>query len=60
MTLKQLKSSYADLLLQIDASNSRKEGLQLIRQADKVLTSIHLMEEKLLLPPSWQEILGER
>jgi hypothetical protein len=60
MTLKQLKSSYADLLLQIDASNSRKEGLQLIRQADKVLTSIHLMEEKQVLSPSWQEILGER
>ena len=60
MTLKQLKRSYADLLLQIDASNSRKEGLQLIRQADKVLTSIHLMEEKQVLSPSWQEILGER
>ena len=60
MTLKQLKSSYADLLLQIDASNSRKEGLQLIRQADKILTSIHLMEEKQVLSPSWEEILGER
>jgi hypothetical protein len=60
MTLKQLKSSYADLLLQIDATSSRKEGLQLIRQADKVLTCIHLMEEKQVLSPSWQEILGER
>ena len=60
MTLKQLKIAYADLLLQIEATSSRKEGLQLIRQADKILTAIHLMEEKLLLPPSWQEILGER
>ncbi len=60
MTLKQLKSSYADLLLQIESTSSRKEGLQLIRQADKILTSIHLMEEKQVLSPSWEEILGER
>ena len=60
MTLKQLKSSYADLLLQIESTSSRKEGLQLIRQADKILTSIHLMEGKQVLSPTWKEILGER
>ena len=60
MTLKQLKSSYADLLLQIESTSSRKEGLRLIRQADKILTSIHLMEGKQILSPTWEEILGER
>lgn len=59
MTLKQLKSSYADLLLQIDAAGGRKDGVHLIRKADKILATIHGMEQR-SLPPTWQEILGER
>ena len=59
MTLKQLKSSYADLLLQIDAAGGRKDGLHLIRKADKILATIHLMERR-SITPTWQEILGER
>ena len=59
MSLKQLKSSYADLLLQIDAAGGRKDGLHLIRKADKVLASIHSMERQ-SMTPSWDELLGER
>ena len=59
MTLTQLKSSYADLLLEIDAAGGRKDGLHLIRKADKILASIHAMEQR-CLTPTWEEILGER
>ena len=59
MSLKQLKSSYADLLLQIDAAGGRKDGLHLIRKADKILTTIHSMERQ-SLTPTWDELLGER
>ena len=59
MSLKQLKSSYADLLLQIDAAGGRKDGLHLIRKADKILTTIHSMEQQ-SMTPSWDELLGER
>ena len=59
MTLKQLKSSYADLLLQIDAAGGRKDGLRLIRKADKILATIHSMEQR-YLTPTWDELLGKR
>ena len=50
MSLKQLKSSYADLLLQIDAAGGRKDGLHLIRKADKILATIHSMEQRSMTP----------
>ena len=59
MTLKQLKSSYADLLLQIDAASGRKDGLHLIRKADKIFASIHSMEQR-SMTPTWDELLGKR
>ena len=59
MTLKQLKSSYADLLLQIDAASGRKDGLHPIRKADKILACIHSMEQR-SLTPTWDELLGKR
>ena len=59
MTLKQLKNSYADLLLQIDAASGRKDGLHLIRKADKILTTIHSMERQ-SMTPTWDELLGKR
>ena len=59
MSLKQLKSSYADLLLQIDAAGGRKDGLHLIRKADKILATIHSLERQ-SLTPTWDELLGER
>ena len=58
MTLKQLKSSYADLL-QINAAGGRKDGLRLIRKADKILATIHSMEQR-SMTPTWDELLGER
>ena len=47
------------MLLQIDAAGGRKDGLHLIRKADKILASIHAMEQR-CLTPTWEEILGER
>ena len=54
MTLKQLKSSYADLLLQIDAAGGRKDGLHLIRKADNILATIHSMEQR-SMTPTWDD-----
>ena len=59
MSLKKLKSSYADLLLQIDAASGRKDGVHLIRKADKILATIHSLEQR-YLTPTWDELLGKR